>query len=306
MKIEVGLINKDEEIIIISLFNGMSCGQVAFEQEGFNIKKYYASEIKPHAIRVTESNYPDIIHIGDVTKVYVKDKTLYTENGNFYLGDTKVILIGGSPCKGISRLNKNQDGLKHPESKLFWHYIRIKDELNPIYFLLENTHGNKEATDTITETLGILPYSINGRLFTAQNRPRYYWTNLPHLVKPKDMGITTKEIIKSGIERQEVNEARLRWLNNPSGKASVEKGYTKVNPYPKAGCLTALGHKKWNCNYVYENGKYYYYTQEELEALQGMPKGFTKELTYEEAYDVLGDGWCVPVIRYIIKNFKGE
>jgi len=293
-----------EEIIVVSLFDGMSCGQIAFESLGFKVKNYYASEIKSHAIKVTKENYPDTIHIGDVTKVHYKNKTLYTENGNFYLGDYKIALIGGSPCKGISRLNKNQDGLKHPESKLFWHYIRIKNEINPSFYLLENTHGNKEATDTITETLGKKPYSINARLVSAQNRPRYYWTNLEGIEQPQDLGITTKDIIKDDIKREEVSNSRNKWLKNKSGQSSISKGYTKVNPYPKAGCLTALGHKKWNCNYVFKDGKYYYYTQEELEMLQSIPKGYTKCLTYEEAYDVLGDGWNVEVIKHILSYYK--
>ena len=79
------------------------------------------------------------------------------------------LLIGGSPCKGISRLNKNQEGLEHSESKLFWEYVRLLEEVKPKYFLLENTHGNKGATEIITETLGVKPISINSKLVSAQN-----------------------------------------------------------------------------------------------------------------------------------------
>lgn len=300
------MIKTDEEIYVISLFDGMSCGQIALDSEGFNVKGYFASEIKPHAKKVTKYNYPNTIEIGDVTKVSFKDNILYTENGEFNLQGHKIILIGGSPCKGISRLNKNQEGLNHPESKLFWHYIRIKDEINPYYFLLENTHGNKEATDTITETLGISPISINAKLVSAQNRPRYYWTDISNVTKPKDLNITTKEVIDLTKDREEVSESRNKWLNNKSGQASISKGYTKVNPYPKAGCLTALGHKKWNCNYVYKEGKYYYYLQEELEELQNVPKGYTSVLSYEDAYDLLGDGWNINVIRHIFSFMKGN
>jgi DNA (cytosine-5)-methyltransferase 3A len=212
------------------------------------------------------------------------------------------LLIGGSPCKGISRLNKNQEGLEHSESRLFWEYIRLLDEVKPKYYLLENTHGNKEATNTITETLGIKPISINSKLVSAQNRPRYYWTNIPDIKQPIDKGITTNDIFDySGVL---ADECRVKWLNSESGKKSVENGYTKVNPYPKSGCLTALGHKKWNENYLYRDGVYRYLSQTEIEKLQTLPVGYTKILSYDEAYDCIGDGWTVDVIAHILKNIE--
>jgi DNA (cytosine-5)-methyltransferase 3A len=124
---------------------------------------YYASEIKPHAIKCTLDNYPNTIQLGDILNLKGSDLPKID------------LLIGGSPCKGISRLNKNQEGLEHSESRLFWEYIRLLDEVKPKYYLLENTHGNKEATNTITETLGIIPISINSKLVSAQNRKRLYW-----------------------------------------------------------------------------------------------------------------------------------
>ena len=275
---------------VLSLFDGISCGQIALNRANIPYDKYYASEIKPHAIKCTLDNYPNTIQLGDILNLKGSDLPKID------------LLIGGSPCKGISRLNKNQEGLEHSESRLFWEYIRLLDEVKPKYYLLENTHGNKEATNTITETLGINPISINSKLVSAQNRPRYYWTNIPDIKQPLDKGITTNDIFDySGVL---ADECRVRWLNSESGKKSIKNGYTKVNPYPKSGCLTALGHKKWNENYLYRDGVYRYLSQNEIEKLQTLPVGYTKILSYDEAYDCIGDGWTVDVIAHILKNIE--
>ena len=121
---------------VLSLFDGLSCGQIALNRVGIEYDNYFASEIKPSAIRCTQSNYPNTIQLGSVLNVKGSDLPKID------------LLIGGSPCKGISRLNKNQEGLEHHESKLFWEYVRLLEEVKPKYFLLENTHGNKEATES--------------------------------------------------------------------------------------------------------------------------------------------------------------
>ena len=275
---------------VLSLFDGISCGQIALNRANIPYDNYYASEIKPHAIKCTLDNYPNTIQLGDILNLKGSDLPKID------------LFIGGSPCKGISRLNKNQEGLEHSESRLFWEYIRLLDEVKPKYYLLENTHGNKEATNTITETLGVNPISINSKLVSAQNRPRYYWTNIPDIKQPIDKGITTNDIFDySGVL---ADECRVKWLNSESGKKSVKNGYTKVNPYPKSGCLTALGHKKWNENYLYRDGVYRYLSQTEIEKLQTLPVGYTKILSYNEAYDCIGDGWTVDVIAHIFKNIE--
>jgi DNA (cytosine-5)-methyltransferase 3A len=275
---------------VLSLFDGISCGQIALNKANIPYDNYYASEIKPHAIKCTLDNYPNTIQLGDILNLKGSDLPKID------------LFIGGSPCKGISRLNKNQEGLEHSESRLFWEYIRLLDEVKPKYYLLENTHGNKEATNTITETLGIKPISINSKLVSAQNRPRYYWTNIPDIKQPIDKGITTNDIFDySGVL---ADECRVKWLNSESGKKSVKNGYTKVNPYPKSGCLTALGHKKWNENYLYRDGVYRYLSQTEIEKLQTLPVGYTKILSYDDAYDCIGDGWTVDVIAHIFENLK--
>lgn len=278
---------------ILSLFDGMRCGHIAADKARLNVEKYYASEIKPHAIKVASANYPDDINLGDVTKWREWD-----------LDWTKIdLLIGGSPCKGISRLNKNQEGLDHQESKLFYCYFDILNHIksaNPsVKFLLENVHGQMDAVAEITRLLGVEKVSINSKLVSAQNRPRYYWLS-EKISAPKDLGITTNDIFK--FDGPLADDCRVRWLESESGKKSVSKGFTKINPFPKSGCITANGHKKWNENYLLKDGVYKYLSISEIEALQTVPRGYCDCLSYDEAYDVLGDGWTVDVIAHIFSQ----
>lgn len=289
---------------VLSFFDGISCGQIALERAGIKVDSYYASEIKKSAIVCTQLNYPNTNQLGDVRNVH------YTKIGievDLNPGHTRFIekdidlFIGGSPCKGISTLNQNQEGLFHKESILFYEWLRMLHEIrieNPnVKFLLENTHGNKIATDTITKELGVPPISINSRLVSAQNRPRYYWTNIKNISQPIDRNRTTIDVFDFSGELVDSN--RIKWLESESGKKSVASGYTRINPYPKSGCITANGHKKWNENYLLRNGEYRYLSQKELEELQTLPIGYTNCLSYDDAYDCIGDSWTVDVIAHI-------
>ena len=294
---------------VLSLFDGMSCGQIALNRAGIKYDNYFASEIKKHAIQVTQHNFPNTIQLGDVRNLHYTKIGIEVDlkpNHVRFIEQNIDLFIGGSPCKGISTLNQKQQGLKHKESILFYEWLRILKEIqteNPnVKFLLENTHGNKTATDIITNELGVKPISINSKLVSAQNRPRYYWTNIPGITQPKDRNITTKDVFD--FSGNLVDKCRIKWIESESGKKSIKKGYTRINPYPKSGCITANGHKKWNENYVFKNGEYRYLSKKELEILQTLPIGYTDCLTYDDAYDCIGDGWTVDVIAHIFSFFK--
>lgn len=289
--------SKIKGLNVISLFDGMSCGQIALERCGIKVENYYASEIKGHAINHVKKMFPNTIHLGDVKTINVHS-----------LKHIPDLLIAGTPCRGVSGLNQKQEGLMHPESILFWEFYRIYHELtliNPdIKFLLEITHGKKEATDTITEVMGVNKLSVNSKLVSAQNRPRYYWTNIEGFKMPDDKGITTDDIFDFSGDLVPGN--RIKWLESESGRKSIQKSYTRINPFPKAGCITASGHKKWNENYLYRNGEYRFLSIYELEKLQTLPNGYCEGLTYDEAYDLIGDGWTIDVIIEFFKPLKKQ
>lgn len=177
---------------ILSLFDGISCGQIALERACIKIDNYYSSEIDNNAIKVTQYNYPNTIQIGDVTKIKYKDNKLYTEKGIY---ENKIdLLIGGSPCQGFSNAGKMLN-FKDERSMLFFEYVRLLNEVKPKYFLLENVKMKKEWQDIITRYLGVEPIEINSSLVSGQNRVRLYWTNIPNVKPPQDKKIMFKDII---------------------------------------------------------------------------------------------------------------
>lgn len=181
---------------VISLFDGMSCGRIALERLGIKVDAYYASEIDKYAMQVAKKNYPDTVHIGDVTKVSFSRRRLIDADGNKYRLKGKVIVIGGSPCQGFSFAGK-QLNFDDPRSKLFFDFVRLIDEVKPDYFFLENVRMKKEYQDVITEYLKVEPIMINSDLLSAQNRVRIYWTNIPNVTQPEDKGIVLKDILES-------------------------------------------------------------------------------------------------------------
>ena len=175
---------------VLSLFDGMSCGQIALDQLNIPVENYFAAEIDKFAIKVATANFPNMIQLGDVTTVD-PDKLPKID-----------LLIGGSPCQGFSFAGK-QLNFDDPRSKLFWEYVRLLKALKPKYFLLENVRMKKESMDVITEALGVDPVPINSNLVSAQNRYRLYWTNIPMDGLPEDKGIKLKDILENGITDRE-------------------------------------------------------------------------------------------------------
>ena len=178
---------------VLGLFDGISCGQMALQKAGIKYGNYYASEIKKHAIETTQYNYPNTIQLGDVHDIKAEDLPKID------------LLIGGSPCQDLTYINcKGRAGLEGEKSKLFYEYVRLLEELNPTYFLLENV-GNMKLSDRaiITEMLGVEPISINSQLVSAQKRNRLYWTNIPNVEIPKDKGITLDSIVDRDAPREE-------------------------------------------------------------------------------------------------------
>lgn len=293
-------------INVASVFDGMSCGKLALEKLGIK-SNYYASEIDKYAIKVASERFRDTKHIGDICKVSFEDGNLKTDNEEVHIG-TVDLFIGGSPCQSISNLGDGS-GL-YGKSGLFYQWLRLRDEINPRYWLLENVVGSKKAIETISNLVGCEPILINSNLVSGQNRARYYWTNIPGIVQPKDKGILLADILDDEISKDSVlSEGRLRWLNSEKGKACVKKRYTAIDP-SEANCLTARSDASWNCNYVTRNGVLTKLSPEEYEKLQTVPVGYTdvEGVPTRERYKMLGNGWTVDVIAHILSfaNFEKE
>lgn len=189
----------------------MSCGRIALEKAGIKVNKYFASEIDKYAIQVSKENWPDIIHLGDVTKV------------NTYELPKIDLLIAGSPCQGFSFAGK-QLNFNDPRSALFFEFVRILKECKPKYFLLENVVMKKEFQEVISNALGVEPIMINSALVSAQNRKRLYWTNIPNVQQPEHKGILLKDIIEDGgVDREKSHCLDANYFKGGNLKSYFEK-----------------------------------------------------------------------------------
>lgn len=294
---------------VLSLFDGMSCGQIALDQLGIKVDNYFASEIDRHAIKVTQHNFPNTKQLGDVTKVSYKEGILYTENGNFEIGEVD-LLIGGFPCQGFSFAGK-QLNFEDERSKLFFEFVRLLEETKPKYFMLENVKMKKEYQDVITEYLGFQPILINSALVSAQNRERLYWTNIPNVGQPKDRFIYLNQICdfeKEDYEyisnektiNREYKKNYLQYdINGKGHKSQDQRAYYLKG---KHGCLDtgANGKAKILCN----DGRVRKITRNEAERLQTVPDNYTTPVSKSQALKMLGNGWTVDVIKHIFKNIK--
>jgi DNA-cytosine methyltransferase len=183
-------------VIVLSLFDGISCARVALTRLGYTNIKYYASEVDKYAIQIAQKNFPDTIQLGDVRNITAS-----------MFGEPIDLLIGGSPCQDLSIAKNNRQGLDGERSGLFWEYVRIWKELKPRYFVLENVNSMpKEAKRIISETMGVEPIMLDASLVSAQSRKRLFWTNIEtdmfgtcHIPLPEDRGILLRDILETGV-----------------------------------------------------------------------------------------------------------
>lgn len=258
---------------VLSLFDGMACGRIALERCGYNVTNYFASEIDKYAMKVAKANYPDIQHLGDVRSVITDD-----------LPDID-LLIGGSPCQGFSFAGRHLN-FEDQRSRLFFEYVRILEETQPRYFLLENVRMSKESERVISEFLDCEPITINSNLVSAQNRHRLYWTNIPVDSLPDDKGIKLAEIIESGnVDRDKAHCIDANYWKGGNLKSYFEKNRRQlvfgesVDDYRKLSPI-------------------------ECERLQTVPENYTAHVSNTQRYKMLGNGWTVDVVAHILKNME--
>lgn len=324
---------EQKKINVLSLFDGISCGQAALTRAGIKYDKYFASEINKDSILVTQHNFPNTIQIGSVTDI----KAAHFEKTPIDL------LIGGSPCQGFSTAGKMLN-FDDPRSKLFFEFVRLKNELKPKWFLLENVRMKQEWQDIISDQLGVKPVRINSKLVSAQLRDRYYWTNIP-IKELEDRNIKLQDILTSGTTDREkarcLLESDSRPLRDPMRmlkryfstgfttlvfkdqevflrvKEATKKGYVDIASgeavdlsFPTSATRRGRAMREKihtltkvpNEYYLFSDGNLRYLNQIELERLQTLPEGYTGILTRNKAAGVMGDGWTVDVIAHIFSS----
>jgi len=302
---------------VLSLFDGMSCGQIALERAAVKVDKYYASEIDKYAIKVAQKNYPGTIQIGDVCDVKGIDIDL---------------LIGGSPCQGFSFAGK-QLNFEDPRSKLFFEYVRLLNECKPKYFLLENVRMKKESQDVISSYLGVEPIVINSNLVSAQNRHRLYWTNIPFDKNIEDKGLLIYDILEDkGIpvikshgeyalrpEKSMCLDANYWKGPDNHGQRTIvmeceELGKANLNGHDflkrvysiwgKCPTLTAVCGGNQERKIAMDGVKWRKLTPMECERLQNIPDGYSDCVSNSQRYKMIGNGWTVDVLAHIFGGMK--
>ena len=308
---------------VLSLCDGMSCGQIALKKLGIPVEAYYASEIKDIAIKVTLDNFPETVEIGDVRDVSYKDGILYTSKGDYTVGQIDLVMFG-SPCQTFSVAipTEHRIGFENLEkSGLFYECLRILQEVKPKYFLMENVKSMKnEDRDIISDLLGVQPIMIDSALVAPAMRKRYYWTNIEGVALPKKKNIPLQSILTEGYtERQ---KARCLAVIDSRPNTTPVKMFHR---YHSSGFTTVIFKDRQHyldCVDYYDThykGMYAvdipvdetdvfdgvrYLNQVEMERCQTVPEGYTKILTRNEAADVLGDGWTIDVIAHILSYMK--
>ncbi len=285
---------------VLSLFDGMSCGQIALNRAGINYDSYFASEIKKAAIKVTKHNYPNTIHIGDVTKLKLS------------LLPKIDLLIGGSPCQDFSILKAQGEGLEGDKSKLFYEYLKVLKVLKPKYFLLENVKMKKESEQQLNEYLGVEGIHINSDLVSYQKRPRIYWTNIPNASVPEDRNINFQDYKETDYEickqyKLSPVASHFKMWNNGQGRNNNQLNVSaNVTRHNKVYCLTRKQDRSPNSGLIEFEDFCRFLTRQELEQAQTVPVGYTDCVSYNQAQDLLGDGWTVDVIVHLFQGLRKE
>jgi DNA (cytosine-5)-methyltransferase 3A len=286
---------------VLSLFDGISCGMVALERAGIPVDRYVAYEIEQNAIKISQKNYPQIEHCGDVTTAD------FTKYQGFDL------LIGGSPCQSLSIVQSKTRQHLDGKSKLFFEFVRALEEVKPRYFLFENVASmNEESKGVISELLGCEPIFIDSKLFSAQQRPRYYWTNIPvEKISPPECPDVLADIMLAADK-----VPKKYWYSHPLEGVDMSKQVCATmnhknheihkrvfNPSFKCHTLTTCGGGNTQKK-VLQNGRARKLTPIEYERLQTLPDGYTDGVADGHRYTAIGNGWTVDVISYILRGIE--
>lgn len=323
---------------ILSTFDGGSMGQQALKELGVPIDKYFASEIDKHAINVAMANHPETIQLGDVCGIQYENGALFykqnndpLKNGGSYITDID-LLIGGSPCQGFSFSGK-QLNFNDPRSKLFFEFVRLKNELKPKYWLLENVVMKQEYQDVITEHLGVQPVKLNSAKTSAQNRERLYWCNW-EITEPTDQGIGLEDVLEdtemigpSAIRGRRLNKATI--LGRRLDERGKRQDYDKTVPITQCLEVRASNRDKSNCLTTVAKDTilttmpigrhpdafkrelpFRYYTKTERCRLMNLPDNYCDSVSLNQAVKITGNGWDVGMIKHIfnclIRQARGE
>lgn len=292
---------------VLSLCDGMSCGQIALKELNIPIDSYYASEIDKNAIKVTQDNFPDTIQIGDVTKI--------TEEFLKTLPKIDLVLFG-SPCRSLSKATAGRERYNNGLQGISWLFYPCNDILqwikknnNPnVKFLVENVDSDKkDDIDEMSRLLGVQPVMIDSNLFSAQDRKRNYWTNIPIAPLPTSCDIVLKDILDDNVDEKYFYDKPFTYNGDDKKvQATLQmKGHDIIkrvnNKNYKSPTLTSCRGGNLQKK-VYDNGRCRKLTPNEYRKLQTIPDWYKMDVANSHIYNMCGDGWTIEVIKHIFKG----
>tara|TARA_R110000851_G_scaffold10668_1_gene38222 strand:- start:159 stop:1676 length:1518 start_codon:yes stop_codon:yes gene_type:complete len=284
----------DGKMRVLSLFDGLGGARVALKNLDAPVE-YLASEIDPYAIKVHRNNYPDTKQIGDVSKASSES-----------VGPVD-LLVGGSPCQDLSRAKKGGLGLEGPSSALFYDYVRMLKETKPKYFVFENVASMKpEVKDRISEIFGVKPIMIDAKDVSAQNRKRYFWTNIP-VDLPRGRDIKIQDVLEKEVDPKYYHTDKAQAYMNRrvrDGRTHLDFGHhTDARSQDKSRTLVANLSKGVPYNVLIdESGRMRKFTPTEVERLAGVPEGYTEGVSNTQRYKMLGNGFQIQVMEHILSG----
>ena len=292
---------------VLSLCDGMSCGQIVLKELNIPIDSYYASEIDKNAIKVTQDNFPNTIQIGDVTKI--------TEDFLRTLPKIDLVLFG-SPCRSLSKATAGREKYNNGLQGVSWLFYPCNDILqwikknnNPnVKFLVENVDSDKkDDIEEMSNLLGVQPIMIDSNLFSAQDRKRNYWTNIPIAPLPTSCDAVLKDILDDNVdEKYFYNKPFTYNGDDKKVQATLEmKGHDIIkrvnNKNYKSPTLTSCRGGNLQKK-VYDNGRCRKLTPNEYRKLQTIPDWYKMNVANSHIYNMCGDGWTIEVIKHIFKG----
>lgn len=319
---------------VLSLFDGISCGQLALKKLGIEIKNYYSSEVNKNAIKVTQTNFPNTIQLGNITDLQTSKLPKID------------LLLAGSPCQGFSA-NGNRTQFSHPQSCLIFYFFALLYKIKPVYFLLENTPMTKSSLEYITSTLNTQPRVLNSAMVSAQQRKRLYWTNIPEVGALSPLNYTLDSILDNNVN--DTYSIKNKYYNKLHSKHKVGNEFFEIGS-PRIDLMRALFNKNIT-NYTYKvekanvickieqdtpsgisrqldrlystkgksptltatQGNIFIcptnkfkdtriMTRNEHEKLQTVPVNYTQEVKESIAKNLLGNGWTVDMVVHLLQG----
>ncbi len=294
------------KINVLSLFDGIGCSRIAINKcKNLEIKNYFYSEIDKNCLNLTKKKYPNDISLGPVEGIESKKLPKID------------LLIGGSPCQDLSNAHKGH-GLNGMRSSLFYKFIKLKNKLNPKYFLLENVKN--KWSFLMDKEIGVQGVELNSMYLSGQYRPRVYWTNINFdLINKDSKEIYIKDIIEKKIDKKYFFNLDFKNFKNLIEYKKSNQGIKKIFEIPRkllkdnerqrrvydiSGKSPTLLARS-DTPKILINKKIRKLTPLECERLQGLPDNYTSSFSNTTRYKMIGNGFTIPVIRYIL-SFIGK